>query len=131
MARPVVQTEIAVQLCQLTELYAHRDVLKIAQQTLIEDAIPEDVQIALADIDLEYGQKHEAIGEKIAILEQAVKRSVVDYGESVKTNRLHAVYNRGRMQWDAKGLHGYAVAHPEVGAFCTVGKPWVSLRRAK
>jgi len=72
MIRPVAQTAIAVKLKQLVELYAQRDVLRIEQDTLISDAIPDWLQIVLAEIDLEFKQKREAVQEKIAALEKAV-----------------------------------------------------------
>ena len=123
------QDSITVRLAELTELYAKRDVLEIEHDELVGAAIPKAVHIVLAEIDLEYVEKKRVVAQAITALEQDVKATVIDFGASVKSDHLHAVYNRGRMRWDTKGLAGYAVAHPEVGAFHTVGEPSVSLRR--
>jgi len=122
------QATIIIALNALSDLYAQRDVLQIEQDTLVGGAIPDAVQIVIADIDLEYAQKRAVVGEKIAALEKTVRCAVIDVGASIKSDYLHAVYNRGRIRWDTKALIGYAIAHPEIGAFNTVGKPSVSIR---
>lgn len=44
-------------------------------------------------------------------------------------NNMMAVWSKGRVTWDGKGLGGYMVAHPEIEAFRREGKPSVSIRR--
>ena len=131
MNQKQTQRAIAAQLAALLELYAHQDALRIEHQTLVSDAIPDRIQIVVADIDLEYKEQYEALWKKTAALEKTIKTAVVAHGATIKTHGIQAVYSKGRMRWDSRGLAGYAVAHPEVGAFHTVGKPSVSLRRTR
>ena len=58
---------------QLTELYAQQDLLKIAKDDARDAAIPDEVEAALADIDVEFTPKLESIAEKIAALEAQAK----------------------------------------------------------
>ena len=120
---------ITAKLGQLSELYAQRDLLMLDKAWLIEEVTPAEVRQAVADIELECGFKEAAITDTIEALAGDVKAAVVDAGASVKGEHLHAVYNKGRISWDTKGIAGYAVAHPEIEAFRKVGKPSVSLRR--
>ena len=56
------------------------------------------------------------------------RQAAVAYGSSFKHAGVHAVYVRGRVSWDAKGLESYADDHPEVREHRRVGEPSVSLR---
>lgn len=64
-------------------------------------------------------------------LEEVIKRAVLQHGASAKGDALHAIYSRGRVTWDGKGLQGYAQSHPEVTQFAKVGEPSVSIRATK
>ena len=123
--------KIGMQLDELGELYALRDVLRLQRGELIEQATPPEVKQAIAAVELEFDDKMVTASERINELEATVKMAVVARGASVKGQRVHAVYNKGRISWDTKGLAGYAVAHPEIGAFQTVGQASVSLRITK
>ena len=60
---------------------------------------------------------------------EAVKALVLAAGTTVKGQRLQAVWQKGRVTWDTKGLDGYALAHPEVSLmFRKEGEPTVSIR---
>lgn len=59
-----------------------------------------------------------------------IKTAVLKHGETIKGNRLQAVWNKGRTGWDTQGLIGFAVAHPEMEQFRRVGSPTVSIRKA-
>lgn len=61
-------------------------------------------------------------------LTEAVKASVIAEGESVKGERLQAVWVKGRTSWDTKALDGYSAAHPEIERFRKVGEPNVTIR---
>ena len=64
----------------------------------------------------------------VAELEAEIKDAVVNQGATVKGEFLMAVYNKPRVSWNTKGLDGFAVAHPEVKAFQSFGKPSVTIR---
>jgi hypothetical protein len=91
------------------------EILKTVQAEL--DALSEEYQPL---IDVSEG--------RIAALSEEIKQEVSRYGASVKAAHLHAVYSRGRVTWDTKGLDRYAVGHPEVIGFRKQGQPTVSLR---
>lgn len=69
------------------------------------------------------------IDERIDQLEKEIKASVKDFGSSVKSSTLHAVFSKPRITWDSKALDGYATGgHPELFAFRKEGKPSCSIR---
>lgn len=80
---------------QLENAYAQRDLLVIDYNQARDDAIPDDVQAALADIDAEFLPKKDAIEEKIAELEEQVK-AVIEGGQTIKAGALMAVLMRKR-----------------------------------
>jgi hypothetical protein len=91
-------------------------------------AVLEQIRAQLEALDDEFsGQKHLA-QEEVAELEAAVKKAVIQGGQSVKHEGIHAVYIRGRVTWDSRGLISYAETHPELQEFRRVGNPSVSLR---
>ena len=97
--------------------------LKIRRTALVE---PFQAQIMALEVerDFEAGE----MDDRIVILENEIKASVKDRGESVKGTFLRAIFNRGRVSWNTKGLVGYSVANPEILAFRKQGRPYVSLR---
>lgn len=66
----------------------------------------------------------------IAKLTDKIKTAVLKHGQTIKGNRLQAVWNKGRTSWDTKGLIGFAAAHPEMKEFRSEGDPTVSIRKA-
>lgn len=62
-------------------------------------------------------------------MEKGIKESVLSIGEPVKGEFLQAIFIKGRVSWDTKGLDGYAVAHPEILIFKKTGEPSVSLKK--
>ena len=114
---------------KLAELIAERDYIALKKQELLEKAMPAEVKQAIADINLEFAPKEQAISEAIDNVTKDVKDDVIKCGESVKGDFLHAVFVSGRISWDTKGMEGYAVAHPEVNAFRKQGDPSVTIRK--
>jgi hypothetical protein len=142
------KTTAAALLADLEQAETHRDALRLAQGArlkAIEDTIAFDVAQLTAQInalryglqpalDVVYAECSPAIteAEDAAIAaEDAAKAAVVALGASVKGERLHAVYTKGRETWDGKLLSGYAIAHSDVLACRNIGAPSVSIRAAK
>ena len=69
--------------------------------------------------------------EKISDLEAEIKSEILKKGETVSTEKMSAIWVKGRVSWDGKLLEGYAVAHPEVLAARKIGEPTVSFRPVK
>jgi hypothetical protein len=88
------------------------------------------VKARLAEIEVEFSQKHEAANANIEALETSIKSETLALGESVRGSAFQAVWNKGRVSWDSKGLSTYADSHPEILAFRKEGEPSVTIRRA-
>jgi uncharacterized protein YifE (UPF0438 family) len=94
-------------------------------------AILQQVQAELDALEAEFGPRIAAKEEAAAVAEADVRDAALGYGASLKHAGIHAVFARGRVTWDGKGLAEYARDHPEVEAFKKVGEPTVSLRFEK
>ena len=114
---------------ELTEAYAQRDLLKIDHAEARDNAIPEEVEAALADIDLEYAPKIDSIDDKISKLEGQAKQAVLEAGMTVKAGALQAVYMKGRVTWDTKKLDGLMIVFPQLNQERKVGEPSVTIRK--
>jgi hypothetical protein len=86
------------------------------------------VQAELEALTAEYQPLFDTSQERIAALTEEIKQEVARHGASVRGAHLQAVYSRGRVTWDTKGLDRYAIEHPEVIRFRRQGQPSVSLR---
>lgn len=69
--------------------------------------------------------------DAIKSLETEVKAEVLALGQTVKTDHISAIWNKGKTTWDGKLLEGYAVAHHEILAAKKTGQPTVSFKLAK
>lgn len=85
---------------------------------------------ALTAIEEQYAERLNDMDIAVSAAEANVRIAVLAVGKSVKGAHLHAVYSKGRVSWDSKGLDGYAVAYPEVLKFRSTGEPSVSIRAA-
>lgn len=119
---------------KLEELAGLRALLKAANAEIeiqIEALFtPEIIEERRRILD-SYSPLLEELQEDISATERAIKMDTLEHGETVRSATLMAVWNRGRVSWDAKGLGGYAVAHPEILSFQKLGKPSVSIRIRK
>lgn len=113
----------------LTELYAQRDLLTIDRKRAESAAMPQEVIDAMNDIAAEYAPKEIAVAEKIAQMEEEVKLAVTSEGATVKGGALQAVFAKGRVTWETKGLDGLMIAYPDLAKFRKVGAPSVSIRK--
>ena len=120
---------IIEKLDQLGELSAQEDWLRIKKQEMIESVLTPEIKQQLADIDAETAPEFEAITEKKKELEANIKDSVIQVGESVKGAVYHAVWSKGRVSWNDKGLMQYLSVHPEIAYLREVGNPSVSIRK--
>lgn len=80
----------------------------------------------------------QSLKDKIAELETAAEQVKADIvtltlgnGETVKGNTHMAVWSKPSAKWNDDALKGYAVTHPEILPFRSVGKPSVSVRTIK
>lgn len=113
---------------KLANLKSAVDVLNLNKQSLIDSVLTPEIKQKLTEIDTEFAPQFEAINEKISEFEQEIKVEVVQAGETVKGDHLMAVFNKGRVSWDGKGLDGVLALIPEIGRFRKEGEPSVSIR---
>ena len=78
-----------------------------------------------------FERNHKPILDEIKALQDEVKAEVLTLGETVKTDEIQAIWNKGKTTWDGKLLEGYAVAHPEILQAQKTGQPTVSFRLTK
>jgi hypothetical protein len=116
---------------QLAELKAQIDLLNIDKRKCIDAVMTEQQRQEISDIEAEFGEKIEAATAMSTQIETDVKALIVEEGKSFKYAGLNAVFVPGKITWDAKSLDGYAMAHPELFAFRTEGKPFVQIRTVK
>jgi hypothetical protein len=91
-------------------------------------AILEQVRPLMDALDAEFADRLKESGEEASRLEAEVREAVLAYGASIRHAGVHAVYARGRVTWDTRGLTEYMETHPDVAEFRRVGQPSVSLR---
>ncbi len=115
---------------QLTDAYARRDLLNIEKEQARNDAIPEEVEAALADIDFQFSPKLEILGNLIGRLEAQAKEAALSEGKTVNGGALQAVYVKGRVSWDSRKLDGMMIVIPELSQARKQGEPSVSIRKA-
>lgn len=115
----------------LAEYQSQRQLLQLEKQKLIDAVITPEIKAQLAEIDAEFGDKFAGVDDYINSLTEKVKDAVINEGATIKGAYLQAVYSKGRVSWDTKGLDGYIVAHPELEQFRKTGDPSVSIRAVK
>jgi hypothetical protein len=114
---------------QLAEFYAQRDALMLAKQAEVEKIYTPEIRQDVADIEVEFAQKAEAVTANIAALEAEVKDAVLASGKSVKGEYLQAVWSKPRVSWDTKTLDGLMIAIPQLAQARKEGAPSVSIRK--
>ncbi len=119
--------EVASRCARLTEA-RHSAASVRAEYEQRRVAVIKLVQAQLEALDGEFAERLRAANEEVGRLESEVKEAVLEVGESVKHEGIHAVYLRARVSWDGRGLSRYAETHPELHEFRRVGTPSVSIR---
>jgi hypothetical protein len=122
--------DVAGMLDRLSDLYAQQEALEAEKQALILKTVPPEVKARLDDIEAEFAGKAQAASANIEELEASIKTATLAHGESVRGAGFQAVWNKGRLTWDSKGLNAYADEHPEVLQYRKEGEPSVTIRKA-
>lgn len=115
----------------LVKLEAALAELEEERAQAFEAVIPQEVKERIEETRAEFADRIHVANVNIASTKVVIKDDVLVLGSTVKGAGYMAVWSRGRVTWDGKGLSGYMVAHPEVEAFRKEGKPSVSIRRRK
>lgn len=126
----VTEETIRTHLAELEETEIRKSELEAQMQSEI-DALYAPLREKEQLIREKYSDTLSALSAQSSMLRDKVKQEVLEYGATVKHGRYQAVWNRGRVSWNTKGLVGYAAAHPEILQFRKQGSPSVSIRVTK
>ena len=74
----------------------------------------------------EFDYLHKKVYEMIDNMKTEIKDEVLSRGASQKSQCLEVRWSKGKTTWKSSLLEGLALAHPEINAAKTVGKPTVS-----
>lgn len=109
---------------QLTEILRGYDELRAK-------LIPPELQQELADLEAERTNATASLVSRIGLLEESIKVDTLKLGETVKVTGIgSAVFNKGRVSWETKGLEGLMVAVPQLAQFRKIGDPYITLKGA-
>jgi len=123
------ESEIIKNLDALAKL---RSEIKSCQQDINE--LEDQAFLTCPDLSIRRHQLLQGIkvlSEKNAELAKVVTEAVLDKSESVKGEKLQAIFSKGRTTWNTTKLAGFAIAHPEINELKKVGKSSVSIREVK
>lgn len=119
--------QVVGKLQRLADLRAAADVARLDYEAKRAEVLKK-VQAELDAIDLEIKPVLDAAEENATALEAEIKNDVLLRGESLRGSVYQAVYVKGRVSWDNRGIADYARSHPEVLKFRKEGQPSVTLR---
>jgi hypothetical protein len=69
---------------RLSALYSQREALDAEKQALVDQVITPEVKARLAEIEVEFSQKHEAANANIEALETSIKSETLALGENAQ-----------------------------------------------
>jgi phage host-nuclease inhibitor protein Gam len=121
------QSAITAKLRRLADLRVAFDSSKTDYESR-KKAILMKIQPDLDSLEAEYAPLFKALTKQETTATAEIKNDVLRFGASVRTDTVKAVYTKGRVTWDTKGLTRYAEAHSDVLEFRKQGTPVVILR---
>ena len=116
------------QLDQLAEIQSKLDVLQMQEREIVEKLtppMPAEIQEQVASVHAEFATQRAGAEANAKELKAEITKAIIAQGKSEKGLRLQCQYVAGRVTWDAKGVEGYALAHPELFAYKHEGEPSV------
>jgi hypothetical protein len=125
----MAKIKIEEKLDQLAEVREVREDYNKETQALIYEALSRCPDLKSRNDEVQDALKF-TVKQEVDLTEE-IKVVVVKSGESVKGQKLQAIFAKGRTTWDTRALEGYAVGHPEINALKKVGDPSVSIREVK
>ena len=122
-------------LSQLARLTDARDLRIMDRQQAIHDATPEDVRVAIRDINAEFDEHLEAVNAGIVETEAELRTVGVFTGETVTDANAgyQIVFSNGRITYDARALDAIigAPGNEWLSKYRVDGKPSISIRKIK
>jgi hypothetical protein len=120
---------IEQKLDRLSRLYEQKQKYSREKQEIIDRLLTPEIKTKIDEVETEFKQQEEIIVKSIDALESEIKADTSIFGATVKSSGYMAVWSKGRITWDTKGLTTFAGSHPEVMEYRREGKPIVSVRR--
>lgn len=127
----MLDVEVAAWLAEMADLEVGIDALRLQMEDEVAEIYPVELMAEVQIIRLRYEAGQKETQARIAELRDKIKAGVLVLGRTVKGVGAQAIWIKPRVSWDTKALSGYAAAHPEIDQFRKVGKPSVSIRRAR
>jgi uncharacterized protein YifE (UPF0438 family) len=124
---PADHTEAQTKLEHLGDVRRYAEHIRAEMEAERQDVL-RTVQAQLEAIEGRYAERLQEADQAIAELEAEVKDEVLKAGATVQAGDVRAIFYRGAVTWDSKGLARYAQANPEVEQFRKVGAPRVAIR---
>ena len=121
--------DIAQKLDRLSKLYEQKQKYSREKQEIINRLLAPEIKAKIDEVETEFKQQEDIISKTIDSLESEIKADTTKFGATVKSSSFMAVWSKGRITWDTKGLTSFAGSHPEVLEYKREGKPIVSVRR--
>ena len=123
--------KVEKELNKLADVRAQIAALEAERNEKVADVLtPEQVQRQI-DIERSYDEMLAPLLKKEGALVEKIKTAVLKVGETVRAHGLMAVWNKGKVKWNADKLIGYAVDHPGIMEFREDSDPSVSIRKVK
>ena len=119
---------------KLDRLYELKTVMTETEkrkQAEIDTILTPEILAQVEEIRKKWADTTESMTAEIAELEAEIKADVLSCGETVKGNKLMAVWNKGRVSWDGKKLDGMRALIPQLDTARKVSDPTVTIREAK
>ena len=119
---------------KLNRLYELKTVITETEerkQAEIDTILTPEILAQVEEIRKKWADTTESMTAEIAELEAEIKADVLAGKETVKGNKLMAVWNKGRGSWDGKKLDGMRALIPQLDTARKVSDPTVTIREAK
>jgi len=129
MERPSPE-DITAKLNRLAEIRAAADLTRADYEAKRAEILGK-VQSELDALEDEYAPLMQVSSEYADSIMAEIKNDVLRHGASVRADSIQAVYAKGRILWDAKGLNQYAESHPDLLEYRKQGNPIISIRSVK
>lgn len=89
------------------------DLVVAEKETLKKNLIPVEIQGEMESIDFEFEEKIKAVEGNIKVRKEQLQALLKEHAQPVKSKYYNWSYEE-EVIWDAKGMDGYALSHPEI-----------------
>lgn len=127
----IQEHEIKSALDNMANIDIELESLALKKQEAIDSILTPEMRKAIEDINMEYSPMEKAATENRASLENFVRSGTIEFGKTVTSTKLQAVFVNGKKTWDMKKVAEYLESHPELGDMYTQGAPYVQIKKVK